>query len=51
MIPKNIDMSQVVLFSDLHLGYKNNSRQHNEWCVQFVDWMIEQGQVKNIRTC
>jgi len=51
MIPKNIDMSQVVLFTDLHLGMRNNSRQHNEWCVQFVDWMIEQAQAKNIRTC
>lgn len=50
-IPSHIDMSQVVLFTDLHLGLRNNSRQHNEWCVQFIDWMIEQARSKNIRTC
>jgi hypothetical protein len=46
-----IDLSHVVVFSDLHLGMRNNSRQHNEWCVQFVDWMIEQAQAKGIKTC
>ena len=51
MIPKDIDMSHVVLFTDLHLGYKNNSRQHNEWCVSFIDWMIEQAEAKQIKTC
>ncbi len=47
----HVDFSQIVAFTDLHLGYKNNSKQHNDWCVQFVDWMIAQAQQKNIRTC
>lgn len=51
MIPDNIDMSHVVICSDLHLGMRNNSRQHNEWCVQFVEWMIDQSRQRQIRTC
>jgi DNA repair exonuclease SbcCD nuclease subunit len=38
-------------FSDLHLGLKNNSKQHNEWCVQFITFMIEQALARNIKTC
>jgi DNA repair exonuclease SbcCD nuclease subunit len=50
-LPTNIDWSHVVLFTDLHLGLKHNSRQHNEWCAQFVDWMIDQAHDRKIRTC
>lgn len=47
----HIDFSQVVAFTDLHLGMRNNSKQHNEWCLDFVKWMIAQAQAKNIKTC
>jgi len=50
-ITKPIDLSHVVVFSDLHLGMRNNSRQHNDWCVEFVDWMIAQAQQQQIKTC
>jgi DNA repair exonuclease SbcCD nuclease subunit len=46
-----VDLSNVVACTDLHLGMRNNSKQHNEWCVEFVKWMIQQAQAKNIRTC
>lgn len=29
-------------FTDLHLGKKANSQQHNQDCLDFIDWFIEQ---------
>lgn len=50
-LPDNIDWSNLVLFGDLHLGLKHNSRQHNEWCAMYLDWMIQQSHARGIRTC
>lgn len=50
-LPKLVDWSNTVIFTDLHLGLRHNSRQHNEWCAQFVDWMIDQAHARKIRTC
>jgi DNA repair exonuclease SbcCD nuclease subunit len=46
-----VDLSEAMCFTDLHLGLKNNSKQHNEWCVQFITFMIEQSLARNIKTC
>lgn len=46
-----VDLSEAIVFGDLHLGLKNNSKQHNEWCVQFITFMIEQALARNIKTC
>lgn len=50
-LPDSIDWSNTVIFTDLHLGLKHNSREHNESCMQFVSWMIEQAHARKIRTC
>lgn len=50
MLPQNLDLSKVMVMTDLHLGLKNNSKQHNTWCEQFVDWMIEESASRGIRT-
>jgi hypothetical protein len=50
-LPDTIDWQNLVIFTDLHLGLKHNSKTHNESCVQFVDWMISQADLKQIRTC
>lgn len=50
-LPKNVDWSNTVIFTDLHLGLRHNSRQHNEWCSSFVDWMINQAHARKIKTC
>jgi DNA repair exonuclease SbcCD nuclease subunit len=47
----NIDLTKTVVFSDLHLGLRNNSKQHNEWCVQFIEWMIAEARERGIKTC
>ena len=33
---------EAVLFTDIHFGMKNNSRQHNDDCEQFIYWMIDE---------
>lgn len=30
---------------------RQNSRQHNQWCEQFVEWTIQQAEDRGIRTC
>ena len=47
----SVDLSDVVVFSDLHLGMRNNSRQHNDWCLQFVEWTVNQARSRGIKTC
>jgi DNA repair exonuclease SbcCD nuclease subunit len=48
---KNPDFSKIVCFTDIHLGLKNNSREHNDECEKFIKWMIEQANAQNIKTC
>ena len=45
------DFSHVAVFTDLHYGMKNNSREHNDSCETFIKWMIEQAEERNIKTC
>ena len=41
--------NKAACFTDIHFGNKNNSKQHNRDCADFVDWFIEQG--KDCETC
>lgn len=49
---KNNNLRKTAAFTDLHLGKKANSEQHNQDCLNFVDWFVEQvqkeGDVDNI---
>lgn len=36
--------TKALVFTDLHFGKRNNDRQHNQDCTNFVKWAIEQGQ-------
>lgn len=45
------DFSKVCVFTDLHYGMRNNSREHNDSCERFIKWMIEQSEERGIRTC
>jgi DNA repair exonuclease SbcCD nuclease subunit len=42
---------KAACFSDLHFGNKNNSRQHNDDCEQFVKWFIEVSKQRGCETC
>lgn len=42
---------EVVVFTDLHLGLKNNSKVHNEDCVEFIQYLIDTAKQRNIKKC
>lgn len=48
---KDPDFSKVAVFTDLHYGMRNNSREHNDSCERFVKWFIEQAEEHGARTC
>ncbi len=41
--------NRAACFTDIHFGNKNNSKQHNRDCADFVDWFIEQSE--DCETC
>lgn len=38
-------LKKAAIFTDIHLGRRNNSEEHNTDCVNYIDWFCEQ--VKN----
>ena len=43
--------NRAACFTAIHFGNKNNSKQHNRDCAEFVDWFVEQAQANNCETC
>lgn len=41
-IDSRCQFKKSACFSDIHFGRKNNSEQHNNDCLSFVDWFCEQ---------
>ena len=41
--------NRAACFTDIHFGNKNNSKQHNRDCADFIDWFIEQSE--DCETC
>lgn len=44
------DFSKIMAFTDIHFGLRLNSKRHNEWCQQFVEWAVEEAKKENIKT-
>lgn len=42
---------EVVVFTDIHFGMKNNSRAHNQDCEDFILWMIDEAKARGITKC
>lgn len=42
---------KVICFTDIHFGLKHNSKEHNEDCIYFIDWLIEQAKARQCDTC
>lgn len=42
---------KVACFTDIHFGNKNNSRQHNIDCEEFVIWFIKEAKARSCETC
>jgi hypothetical protein len=48
---KDVDFSKTMVFTDIHYGMRNNSRDHNDSCEQFVKWMITQAEEWGTKNC
>ncbi|AUS03012.1 metallo-dependent phosphatase-like protein [Vibrio phage 2.275.O._10N.286.54.E11] len=51
MVNENQLFDKVILWTDIHYGLRNNSKEHNEECNAFIDWMIEDAKKNNIKDC
>lgn len=43
--------SKAIAFTDVHFGLRHNSAEHNQDCIDFIDWVIEQADLRNADTC
>lgn len=34
-------ITKMVLWTDIHFGARNNSDQHNQDCISYVEWLVE----------
>jgi hypothetical protein len=41
---------KAAVLTDIHFGKKNNDRQHNQDCENFVVWFIEQAKARDVDT-
>jgi DNA repair exonuclease SbcCD nuclease subunit len=42
---------KAACFTDIHFGYKNNSRDFNNDCEEFIIWFIEKAKQEGAETC
>jgi len=42
---------KAICFSDIHFGLKHNSKEHNEDCIEFIEWMILEAKKRDAETC
>jgi len=42
---------KAACFTDIHFGYKNNSREFNNDCEEFIIWFIEKAKAEGAETC
>jgi metallophosphoesterase superfamily enzyme len=45
-----VDFSKTIVITDLHYGMRNNSKQHNTWCTEFLEFVVARAKELNIRT-
>lgn len=41
---------KAICFSDIHFGLKGNSKQHNEDCLEFINFTIDEATQRGIKT-
>jgi len=41
----------VAVFTDIHFGLKHNSRLHNNDCIRFLEWFIQEAKQRGCETC
>lgn len=41
---------EAIVFTDLHFGEKQNSKDHNEDCIEYLKWVVSTAKRKGIKT-
>lgn len=47
---KNL-FKKAIIITDIHFGLKSNSILHNEDCLKFIKWVVEEAKKENCETC
>lgn len=42
---------KVICFTDIHFGLRHNSSEHNQDCLDFLDWLIAEARSRGVDTC
>jgi len=42
---------KAVQFTDIHLGLKGNSKEHNNLCIEYINWLITESKEFGAETC
>jgi DNA repair exonuclease SbcCD nuclease subunit len=42
---------KAAVMTDIHFGMKNNSEQHNQDCIDFIEWFIQTAKKEGCETC
>lgn len=42
---------KVACFTDLHIGLKHNSKEHNDDCLEFINWFCSTAKSQGAETC
>ena len=42
---------KCIAFTDIHFGLRHNSKEHNQDCLDFVSWMIDEAKSRDVDTC
>ena len=51
MTTNNQLFHRTVVFSDIHFGLRHNSAEHNQDCLDFIDWLICEAKTRGAETC
>lgn len=43
--------NKTVCFTDIHLGLRHNSVEHNKDCIEFIEWLICEAKSRGADTC
>lgn len=43
--------NKAIVWTDIHFGLRHNSAEHNQDCLDFIDWMIDEAKKRNVDTC
>lgn len=42
---------RCMVFTDIHLGLRHNSKEHNQDCLDYIEWFIAEAKARNAETC